>query len=384
MERIRRYYERIMPQSAFGVTLLTIAVMILIVGFFIKGIDLVSVQGELPEGYVRMPHHNPQQPPEAIRPGRGDPLPAGLGRKANSPLAQPSGALVNPSGRYATNRGTASSGYIASLTRTCDCRWAENAETPSEGTQFRVGETLNVAAGLVEIAFACGAKAVLEGPAVLELQSAKSGALRVGRMTADVPDEVEGFTVQTPVAQLVSLSALEASSVARIAATADCRWAEGSAVTKEGARIQPGQTVKLAEGLAEVAFASGAKVILQGPANLEIESAKTAKLHSGKITADVPDDLEGFKIRTSVAEILSLPAESKTPANKSPETKDAKATKASSVESSAPAPKPVTLKAGESAKIEAPAKKAADAPAKVETPVKKADVPAKVEMPVKK
>jgi len=111
-----------------------------------------------------------------------------------------------------------------------------------------VGQTLNVTAGLVEIAFACGAKAILEGPAVLELQSEKSGALRTGRLTADVPDEVEGFTVHTPVAQIVSLCALECKTVAKLTSTADCRWAEGNAVSKEGAGLKPGQAVKLLEG----------------------------------------------------------------------------------------------------------------------------------------
>jgi len=73
MERIRRYYERFMPQSAFGVTLLTIAIIILVVGFFIRGVHLASVEGELPEGYVRMPHHEPPAVPPAINPRRGDP-----------------------------------------------------------------------------------------------------------------------------------------------------------------------------------------------------------------------------------------------------------------------------------------------------------------------
>ena len=43
MERILRYLERLIPQSAFGVTLLTITVMILVVGFFVGGIELASV-----------------------------------------------------------------------------------------------------------------------------------------------------------------------------------------------------------------------------------------------------------------------------------------------------------------------------------------------------
>jgi hypothetical protein len=215
-----------------------------------------------------------------------------------------------------------SPGYVALLSRTCDCRWAENEKTLKEGTQFKVGQTINIAAGLAEVVFGCGATALVEGPAVLELQSNKTSSLRTGKLTANVPDDVEGFTVHTPTAQLVSLCKLEQKGVAKLTTAADCLWAEGNAVTKEGACLLPGQAVKLAGGLAEITFACGAKVILQGPASLEIESSKTATLHNGRMTADVPDDLEGFKIRTSVAEILSLPAE-QSPAKK-PQTDAAK------------------------------------------------------------
>jgi hypothetical protein len=272
------------------------------------------------------------------------------------------GARVKPAAPYGTNQshpGRVAPGYVATLVRTCDCRWGDDVEPPLEGQQFRVGQTLHVAAGLVEIAFACGAKAILEGPAVLELQSGKTSALKSGRMTADVPDEVEGFIVHTPVVQVVSLSAAEAQSVARLSATANCVWAEGSAATRDGAYLRPGQAVKLTSGLAEVTFGSGAKVILEGPANFEIESAKTAILHSGRLCADVPDDLEGFKIRTAVAEILSLPADSK-----SQRGKDASAAGPGKAPAASPAgvktaAGSVALKRGEHVEIAVPAKKTA-------------------------
>ena len=207
-------------------------------------------------------------------------------------------------------------GYVARLSRTCDCCWAENTKGPQEGAQFKVGQTLHIAAGLVEIVFGCGATAIVEGPAVLELQSNKTSALHAGKLTAHVPDDLEGFTVHTPVVQVVSLCQPQLKGAAKLTAAADCLWAEGSAVTKEGACLLPGQAVKLTAGLAEITFASGAKVILQGPASLEIESSKAATLRNGRMTADVPDDLAGFRIRTSAAEILSLPVESKETAGK--------------------------------------------------------------------
>jgi hypothetical protein len=314
MDREPGYLERILPQSTFGVTLLTIAIMILVVGFFVRGVQLFSVSGELPEGYVRMAARGQQAPDKqkSARPGKvaqTDPT---------------TGSRIKLWGPYGENRaeepawapGTVAPGYVATLVRTSDCRWAGNDPAPVEGAQFRVGQTLNVAAGLAEIAFACGAKAILQGPAEFVLHSDKSGSLRSGRMTADVPDDVQGFSVLTPTVEIISLSKEEQESVAKLSGTAECLWAKGTSANREGALLKPGQFIKLNGGLAEITFACGAKVILQGPASLEIETDKTAILHSGKLTADVPDDLEGFMIRTPLAQIISLPAEPKSTTDK--------------------------------------------------------------------
>ena len=125
-----------------------------------------------------------------------------------------------------------------------------------------------------------------------------------------MPDDLEGFTVHTPVAQVVSLCQPRLTGVAKLTAAADCLGPRAMRSPKRGvpAARPSGQ---LTAGLAEITFASGAKVILQGPASLEIESNKTATLHNGRMTADVPDDLAGFRIHTSTVEILSLPADSK-------------------------------------------------------------------------
>ena len=336
MEKIFQSLSRFLFHSTFGVTLITMAAMALVFGFFIQGTHPVSVIADDEEEFALDEISVPMQP---VQPAH---------RVASV------GTRIEPSDRYALNRGKilprVAPGYVAQLLKTQNCRWADDAEAPRDGAQLKVGQTLNVAAGLAEIAFACGAKAILEGPAVLELQGEKSSHLRNGRMTADVPDEVEGFTVHTPVAQVVSLCALEPRPVARLTETANCRWASGSDVAKKGTGISPGQRVKLMEGLAEITFACGAKVLLQGPCVLEIETTKTAILHSGKLTADVPDDLEGFKIRTPVVEVVSLPSKS------AKVVKGAAASESTDdVDSEAGV---VVLKAGEHARIEAAPPKA--------------------------
>lgn len=352
MELTRRYLERLMPQSTFGLTLLTIAGVIIVLGFFARGIHLASVEGKLPEGYVRMV-------PDNFLPARESDRRSGTsqgGRKIplDLPPDESWGAWAKPSGPIGRIPSPSSPRYVATLTRTHECRWAEGSIAPKDGSQLRVGQTLNLAAGLAEIVFTCGAKAILQGPAVLELHSDKVSTLRSGRMTADVPDNIQGFTVQTPTVQIVSLTAEEQKSVARLSDVADCSWDKEGKVAK-GAYLQPSQRLKLLTGLAEVTFHNGAKVILQGPADFEIESDKTAILHVGRVTANVPDDLEGFKIRTPVAEILSLPvAKSDPPEDKKPEAPPDKETNS--------APDTVVVGPGETARVETPAEKPSAAP----------------------
>jgi len=353
METTRRYIERLIPQSTFGLTLLTIAGVIIVLGFFARGIHLASVEGELPEGYVRMLPPDDLLLAEKKPDRRGSVSQSGRKIPLDLPPDESWGEWARPADPYGRIPKPTIPRYVATLTRTHDCRWAEGAIAPKEGSQLRVGQTLNLAAGLAEIVFTCGAKAILQGPAILELHSDKVSTLRTGKMTADVPDDVQGFTIQTPTVQIVSLTADEQKSVARLSDTAECAWDKDAKLSK-GAYLQPGQRLKLHAGLAEVTFHNGAKIILQGPADFEIESDKTAILHHGRITADVPDDLEGFKIRTPVAEILSLPATETKPAQeKESETQADQAAKDDAAS--------VIVKPGESVRTEAPAEKPADA-----------------------
>ncbi len=74
--------------------------------------------------------------------------------------------------------------------------------------------------------------------------------------------------------------------VGRITGTADCRWAD-----TDDARLGPavplGRKFALASGLLEIAYDSGAKVILQGPCTYEVESLRGGFLSLGKLTARV-------------------------------------------------------------------------------------------------
>ncbi|HZW30098.1 MAG TPA: hypothetical protein VFF52_05280 [Isosphaeraceae bacterium] len=76
----------------------------------------------------------------------------------------------------------------------------------------------------------------------------------------------------------------------------DCRWAPTG--NRPGRDMQAGKELRLERGLAEIEFDCGARVILQGPAGLELVSGTTARLLQGTITARVPAHARGFTVLT--------------------------------------------------------------------------------------
>lgn len=74
---------------------------------------------------------------------------------------------------------------------------------------------------------------------------------------------------------------------------------------KEGDSIPRGD-LKLLKGHVELEFFSGASIILEGPAHLELTSKDGGVLHSGKLRAQVPEHAHGFTIVSSDIELVDL------------------------------------------------------------------------------
>ncbi|MCE9561545.1 MAG: hypothetical protein K8U57_05775 [Planctomycetes bacterium] len=64
-----------------------------------------------------------------------------------------------------------------------------------------------------------------------------------------------------------------------------------------GAVLEPGW-LKLNAGLVEIEFFSGARVVLEGPAEFQLVSADEAFCGAGRLTAEVPSHATGFRIGT--------------------------------------------------------------------------------------
>ncbi|HYT92414.1 MAG TPA: FecR domain-containing protein [Gemmataceae bacterium] len=91
---------------------------------------------------------------------------------------------------------------VAWLVNAQNCRWVGGVEPTGD---MQAGKSLNLEAGLAEIRFACGARVVLDGPAVLELLSGRSARLQRGKLTARVPGPATGFEIVSPQAKVIDL-----------------------------------------------------------------------------------------------------------------------------------------------------------------------------------
>jgi hypothetical protein len=85
----------------------------------------------------------------------------------------------------------------------------------------------------------------------------------------------------------------------------DCTWL-GPGPT---GNLQPGKTLLISRGLAEIHFRCGARIVLEGPSALELVSAKSVRLTSGTLTARVPPTAIGFEVLSPHGKVIDLGTE---------------------------------------------------------------------------
>ena len=82
----------------------------------------------------------------------------------------------------------------------------------------------------------------------------------------------------------------------------------GMQPTKTNGILYPGEII-LESGITAIEFYSGARVILEGPAILELTSENSAILREGRIRAQVPPQACGFSVSTPQIEVIDLGTE---------------------------------------------------------------------------
>ena len=99
----------------------------------------------------------------------------------------------------------------------------------------------------------------------------------------------------------------EAMRLERLEKAVGVRWI-GSVQPTQGAALEPG-ILRIAEGVAQFEFYSGAQVIVEGPAEFELISPYHTRCLQGKIRARVPKQAQGFSIQTPSFELIDLGTE---------------------------------------------------------------------------
>lgn len=75
-----------------------------------------------------------------------------------------------------------------------------------------------------------------------------------------------------------------------------------------GTPLSPG-LLKLKAGIAQIEFYQGARVVLEGPASLQLISSGEATCMSGRLSAHVPPQAKGFRINTPKGAVVDLGTE---------------------------------------------------------------------------
>lgn len=126
------------------------------------------------------------------------------GSEDRSGVSDASGVDPAATGAVALSEHDPSMNGVAVLSRLVDVEWSEDAPSYDEGMPVPAG-LLSIDSGVVQVEFYCGAVAVLEGPARLELVSAEEAALRAGKLRARVPTRARGFEITTASGTIVDL-----------------------------------------------------------------------------------------------------------------------------------------------------------------------------------
>ena len=96
-------------------------------------------------------------------------------------------------------------------------------------------------------------------------------------------------------------------TVARLSGAKDCKWVGDAPAS--GDDLTRGRRLELKSGFAEVTFDSGAQLVIEGPASVDLRSEWEAVLHRGSLKANVPPEAAGFRVTNAAVEVVDLGTE---------------------------------------------------------------------------
>src|SRR5262249_2542343 len=85
----------------------------------------------------------------------------------------------------------------------------------------------------------------------------------------------------------------------------NCTWTDG----EPPGDLRPGRSVRVDRGLAELRFRCGTRMVIEGPAHIDLVSARSVRLQSGRLTARVPAEAIGFEVLSPQGKVIDLGTE---------------------------------------------------------------------------
>jgi ferric-dicitrate binding protein FerR (iron transport regulator) len=153
---------------------------------------------------------------------------------------------------------------------------------------------------------------------VVPLQPRNGWLRHVGAMAAGIiigalawamwpkPQPTENLANQSsPASGLNVRTEATTASIAVLTRGANVIWDKGGMMPAMNAPLSPG-VLKLQSGLAEIEFFQGARLCIEGPAEIRLVSAGEAFCQSGRFSAHVPPHARGFRLGTPKGDIVDL------------------------------------------------------------------------------
>lgn len=155
---------------------------------------------------------------------------------------------------------------------------------------------------------ACAARKVARFPAGLWLAGAAAAVVLAGigirLWSPDRPagaDETPAFAMDGPLSERVE----SAEPVAVLKRSVGVEWKSAADSRGTGETLSAGW-LRLNRGTVQVEFLSGARLLIEGPAEVRLDSENSAFLQSGKASAHVPEPAHGFQLHAPGMEVEDL------------------------------------------------------------------------------
>jgi len=94
-------------------------------------------------------------------------------------------------------------------------------------------------------------------------------------------------------------------AVAMLDRAVDAQWNSRDEAPRLGAPLEPGW-LRLKSGLAQMVFYSGARIVIEGPIELQVISPSEVFCRNGRLTAEVPAQARGFRVSTPQMKVTDL------------------------------------------------------------------------------